>query len=338
MAIGLKTLIWNNNLRSIGLLVAYPFILLGMLWAVGAASGVLMQGKGFHSTDPVAIGNHFIFAYWPVVITLVTIWFTIAWFGQTNMIRMISQANPVTRLEEPQLYNILENLCISRGIPMPALEMIESNARNAFASGVNTKTYSITVTRGLVQALQPDEIEAVLGHELTHILNRDVRLLMVTVIFTGMIGFAAQILWSNLRYALWMPRSSNDERRGSPFLFYLAIMAILLIGYMASLLARFALSRRREYLADAGSIELTHNPEAMMRALMRISGQDRIEHVTDDVSLMCIENSKAFLGIFATHPPIEDRIQTISEATRTPIPALDAPARETPPESRNPWL
>jgi heat shock protein HtpX len=337
-AIGLKSLIWNNNLRSLGLLAAYPFVMLAVLWAVGYVMGAT-QGNAVRVPDPVVTANAFLFNYWPMMVTAVAIWFTIAWFFQTSMIRMVSHSHPVTRMEAPQLYNILENLCISRGIKMPALEVIEDPALNAFASGINDQSYSITVTRGLLNALQPEEIEAVLGHELTHIINRDVRLLMVTVIFTGMFGFLAQILWSNFRYSMWLPRSDDNNRRGGAVFFYLAILAIVFCGYLASMLARFAISRSREYMADAGSVELTHNPEAMMRALQRISGQDRIDHVTDDVAMMCIENSKAFLGLFATHPSIEDRIATISAVTGTPVPGSRViPAAESSPESRNPWL
>ncbi len=321
-AIGLKTHIWNNNLRSLAMLAAYPLVLLAMLWAIGA-----VVGGGAGAADPVAYGNHIVFEYWPVVTAIVAIWFTIAWFFQTRMIRMVAHSRPLTRSEEPELYNMLENLCIARGMAMPRLEIIESHARNAFASGVNDKTYSITVTRGLLSALQPDEVEAVLGHELTHIMNRDVRLLMVCVIFTGMIGFAAQLLWSNLRYGAFFPRGrGNDNRRGNGFLLYFAILAILVAGYLASLLARFGLSRSREFMADAGSIELTRNPDAMMRALLRISGRDRIPQATDDIALMCIENSMPFMGLFATHPPIEKRVAAISEMTGTPVPNLPAHA------------
>lgn len=338
MAIGLKSLIWNNNLRSLGLLAAYPFVMLAVLWAVGYVMGAT-EGNMGRMPDPVGTANAFLYHYWPMMVTAVAIWFIIAWFFQTSMIRAVSHSRPVTRIEEPQLYNTLENLCISRGMKMPALEVIEDSALNAFASGINDQTYSITVTRGLLNALQPDEMEAVLGHELTHIINRDVRLMMVTVIFTGMFGFLAQILWSNFRYSMWLPRGDGDNRRGGAILFYLAILAIVFCGYLASMFARFAISRSREYMADAGSIELTHNPEAMMRALQRISGQDRIDHVTDDVAMMCIENSKAFLGLFATHPAIEDRIATISAVTGTPVPGLPAPYDVgSSPESRNPWL
>lgn len=350
-AIGLKSHIWNNNLRSMALLAAYPLVLLAMLWGIAYATGAT-QMNTVGTGDPVAIANRYLYDYWPIILSIVAIWFTLAWFFQTSMIRLVSHAQPVTRMQEPQLYNLLENLCISRGIKVPALEVIEDPALNAFASGINDKTYSITVTRGLLNRLQPDELEAVLGHELTHIINRDVRLLMVTVIFTGMFGFLSQIIWSNFRYSLWLPHSNDNRRRGSVVLFYIAILVIVFCGYVASMLARFAISRNREYMADAGSIELTHNPEAMMRALQRISGQDRIDHVTDDVAMMCIENSRAFLGLFATHPPIEDRIRAISAITGTLVPVMgtaplprhglnaggDTDNPWTPQESRNPWV
>ena len=98
------------------------------------------------------------------------------------------------------------------------------------------------------------------------------------------------------------------------------ILLILCAGYVASLVMRFALSRRREYMADAGAVEMTKNPEAMMSALMRIAGRDRIPQATDDIAMMCIENHKSFLGVFATHPPIEKRIRAISEVTGTSVP------------------
>jgi heat shock protein HtpX len=331
-AIGLKTHIWNNNLRSVILLAAYPFILMAIVWAIAAASG----GLGMQGTDPAAYANRVVYHYWPAIATVVAIWFTIAWFFNTAMVRMVSHARPVTRAEEPALYNMLENLCIARGLTMPRMEVIESPALNAFASGVTDGTYSITVTRGLIETLQPDEMEAVLGHELTHIINRDVRLMMVCIVFTGMVGFAAQMMWSGMRHALWVPRSGGRKDGGSLIILYFATLAILMVGYLASMLARFALSRSREYMADAGSVELTKNPEAMMRALLRISGHDRIPQATDDIALMCIENSKPFLGLFTTHPPIAARLEAISRITGTPVPALQPPGRAGA-NDRNPW-
>ena len=354
--VGLSTSVWNNNLRSLLLLCFYPVLLTGMVWAlcylIGASLMPQAPGTDFDFMRPVAYASHSALSYMPMVVTAVVIWFIVAWFFNTRMVRALSHSHPVSRAEEPALYNMLENLCITEGMAMPKLEIIESHARNAFASGVDEKSYSITVTRGLLTALKPDEVEAVLGHELTHIINRDVRLLIVSIIFTGLLGFAAQMAWSSFRYNMWAGSGRNYSRSRQQggannipiMLFILGVMAILWIGYAATLFTRFALSRRREFMADAGSVQLTKNPDAMMRALLRISQRDRIPEATGDIALMCIENSAPFLGLFATHPPLDARIRAISEATGTPIPEPDGQHRagdddrfSAAPEG-NPWV
>ncbi len=358
-SVGLNTHIWNNNLRSLLLLTIYPVLMVGMMWGICYLIGAsIMPQPGLYGADtsfdfqrPASFANNMAIEYAPLVAMVVAIWFLIAWFFNTRMVRSLSHSHPVTRKDEPALYNMLENLCISAGMTMPKLEIIETHARNAFASGVDQRSYTITVTRGLLNALKPDEVEAVLGHELTHIRNRDVRLLIVSVIFTGMLGFAAQMAWSSFRYNMWAgssrtyARSRGQNNNNLPImLFILGVMGILWAGYVATLFTRFALSRRREFMADAGAIQLTKSPEAMMRALMRIAQRDAIPDVTGDIAMMCIENSQPFLGLFATHPPIEVRIRAISETTGTPVPALpethrapDAERFATPPEN-NPWL
>lgn len=345
-AIGLKSQIWDNNLRSVALLAFYPLLLIGMLWVAAALFAGMMQAGDMPALDPVLFAGGVVAAYWPLLVTLVAIWFTVSWFFHGHMIRAASHAHPITRAQEPELYNMLENLCIARGMKMPRLEIIETHARNAFASGISDATYTVTLTRGLLQSLQPDEVEAVIAHELAHIINRDVRLLMVCVIFTGMIGFAAQMMWSNMRMAMFLPRSGGNNRNaGGVIVLYLIVLAVLVMGYLASMVARFALSRAREYMADAGAVEMTKNPEAMMRALLRISGRDRIPEAGADVALMCIENSAPFLGLFATHPPIDVRVRAISQITNTPVPDLTAhqPAPyaerfQRPDAKVNPWL
>ncbi len=333
---GLQSHIWNNNLKSILLLVSYPLILMALLWGCAYVVGV----NGIGGVAPDQFATNILYEFWPAILSVVVIWFTVAWFFHSTMINKLSHAKPVTRAKEPELYNLLENLCISVGMKLPRLNIIETHARNAFASGINEKSYAVTVTRGLMNSLTRDELEAVLAHELTHILNRDVRLLIVTVIFTGMIGFAAQLAWSQLRYG-FIFRGSN--RKGGGVMIMLGIAAVLWVGYMATLFMRFALSRRREYMADAGAVEMTKNPEAMMAALMRISGRERIPETSDDIMMMCVENAKPFMGLFATHPPIEKRIHAISQVTNTPVPSLSMPPaskeqrfqREKP---KNPWL
>lgn len=353
-AAGLQTHIWNNNLRSLLLLASYPFLIAGIVFVIAFLFGWVMgsHGSGIYSGAAdgdmavragIAYGKNFILEWWPTIFTGVALWFLVAYFMQTRMVRALSHAHPVTREQEPELYNLLENLCISRGLKMPRLEVIETHARNAFASGVDERSYAITVTRGLLQSMQRDEVEAVLAHELTHIMNRDVRLLIISVIFTGMIGFFAQMAWSSIRYSMFARRGRRDD--GRLILVLMVVAAVLWLGYVATMFTRFALSRRREYMADAGAVELTKNPEAMMRALMRLAGKDKIPEATDDIALMCIENSRKFFGLFQTHPPLAERIEAISAATGTPIPSLH-PGRRAgdearfakPDEQKFPWL
>jgi heat shock protein HtpX len=357
-AAGLRTYIWNNNLRSLLLLVFYPALLCGMVWLVAAAVGAFGIYRGDADSAlrfGAAFGSNIVAAWWPTILAVVAIWFLIAWQFNTRMVRMLAHSRPVMRAEQPELYNLLENLCISRGMKMPRLEIVDTPALNAFASGVDQRSFTITVTSGLLAALNKDELEAVLAHELTHIINRDVRLMIVSIIFVGMVGFAAQLFWNMVRAGLYMPRRRDRDGRGSgaALLLVVAVGAILWLGYIATIFTRFALSRRREYMADAGAVELTKNPAGMMGALQRIAGHDRIPQATGDVALMCTQNSARFLGLFATHPPIEKRIAVISELTHTPVPPVadetntagapqltDAAGRETLPHNpwrRNPW-
>lgn len=357
---GLQTHIWNNNAKSMALLAFYPILMMGIFWLCAFVfSGTVVssgakrlytpyydeQGQLLHSVEQMTnidAANALLFNCWPVVLAAIVIWFTIAYFFHTKMVRKLSHSHPVTRKEEPELYNLLENLSITAGVPMPQLEIIETHARNAFASGIDQKSFTVTVTRGLMNSLTKDELEGVLAHELTHILNRDVRLLIITVIFTGMIGFAAQMVWSNLRYGFIF--SGNRRGNGGAVLMMMGLACTLWLGYILTLFTRFAISRNREYMADGGAVQLTKNPEAMMGALMRIAGRDRIPETTDDIAMMCIENAKPFMGLFATHPPIEKRIRALSETTGVPVPKISLPP--APPKDRfaddktkqNPWL
>lgn len=319
-ATGLQTHIWNNNAKSIALLAFYPILVIAIIWLCAAVFG--MQLYPANRWDGASnFANNIIFQYWPLILLGVSSWFGVAYLFHTKMIRSMANSHPVTRKEEPALYNLVENLCIAQGMTMPRLEIIESHARNAFASGINKKTFCVTVTRGLMQSLSKDEVEAVLAHELTHIQNRDVRLLIITIIFTGMVGFAAQVMWRNMRYGLYFPRGSS-KKSGNGMLLLFLLLAVLWIGYFATLFTRFAISRRREYMADAGATQMTKNPDAMMRALMRISGKDQIPKIPADITMLCIENHKPFMGLFATHPPIEARIKALSQQSNTPIPDL----------------
>jgi heat shock protein HtpX len=219
----------------------------------------------------------------------------------------------VTRQEAPRLYNLLENLCISRGITMPKLKVIEDDNLNAFATGMNDKQYSITVTSGLINSLNDAEIESVLGHELTHIRNGDVRMLVIAVIIAGVIGFFAELVFRLMFQGGfgWRGGRSSSDRKGGGVVILIAI-ALIAVAWILSVVIRFALSRKREYLADAGSVELTKNPDAMIAALRKIEGRGELPAATSAVMEMCIDNPRVgFSNVFDTHPPIDARVAAL---------------------------
>jgi heat shock protein HtpX len=341
-ALGLSTYRWNNNLKSILLVAAFPLLLLLLLGALVYifAWGVLTDydgvvragGFGYGDTPPPGYGPlaytfDTVYTYWPFVVGGAVVWLLIAYAFNDVMIHAATGARAVTPGEAPRLYKVIEPLCISRGLAVPALYIIDTDAMNAYASGIDKRTYSITVTRALLDRLDDRELEAVLAHELTHILDRDVRLLLVTVVFVGAISFIAQLLWRSLRLV------SFRRQRGNAGLVVLAAAVVAGIGYVLALILRFALSRRREYLADAGSVELTKSPEALISALRKISENADVPHVPSEVRQMFIENPLAesrFFNLFATHPPIADRIRVLERLEGgTPLPEK--------PHSAGPW-
>src|SRR5262249_48917272 len=173
---------------------------------------------------------------------------------------------------------------------------------------MNEKQYSITVTSGLINSLNDAEIESVLGHELTHIRNGDVRMLVIAVIIAGVIGFFAELVFRLMFQGgfRWRGRSSGD-RKGAGVVILMP-SALIVVAWILSVVTRFALSRKREYLADAGSVELTKNPDAMISALRKIEGRGELPAATSAVMEMCIDNPRVgFSNVFDTHPPIDAR-------------------------------
>jgi heat shock protein HtpX len=324
-AVGLQTHIWNNNAKSVALLMGYPLLLLLMLWMFFAGLTLFGQPQGNDGMAlAAAAGWQGVTQYWYHVLGFAAVWFVIAWLFHQNMVNMSTGARKLTRAENPRIYNLLENLCISRGITMPKLYMIDTPVLNAYASGLSEKSYAITVTAGIVEALNDAELEAVLAHELTHVMNRDVRLLIIGVIFAGMISFFAEMLFRSMVYG--SHRSYSRDRRSSGHIIIVA-MVVLAVGYIFSLVIRMAISRKREYLADAGAVELTKNPNAMVSALQKISGKAKMEDVPAEVQQMFIENPPSAFGMFDTHPSIEARIWALQQYAGA---AADIPQRKSP--------
>jgi heat shock protein HtpX len=274
------------------------------------------------------------------------LWIVIAYYFHQNMIDAVTGGREIQRSDDPRLYTILENLCISRGIQTPKLKIIESDALNAFATGMNAKQYSITVTTGLLDRLNDAEIESVLGHELTHIRNGDVRMMVVAVIIVGVISFFAELtfrLWfyNGLRFR--GSRSGERGGGGGAVVAILVAVGLLVVAYGLSFLIRLALSRSREFLADAGSVELTKNPDAMISALRKIEGRGELPGATSAVMEMCIDNPREGFGeLFDTHPSVESRITAIMKFAggHDPGPLALPPAAEADDDessAESPW-
>ncbi len=312
-AVGLRTHIWNNNLKSILLLVGFPFLLLALLYA-GTLLWLAYEGSGAGQLDrDAALAGEYTVQLAPFAFIAALIWFGIAWLFYQRMIDAAVGAKEVTRESEPRLWNLLENLCIARGLTMPSLRIIETAAMNAYASGLSPKRSAVTVTRGLMDGLDDDELEAVLAHELTHILNRDVRLLVIAVIFAGVISFVGEILARGLfRGSMVRAGGARRGRSGNAGVLIIVAIGIIALAWVLAILIRFAMSRTREYMADAGAVELTRNPDGMIGALQKISGRTELEDAPAEIKQMFLHDTgSAFAGLIATHPSIDKRINAL---------------------------
>jgi len=306
--IGLQAQINRNNFRSSLLLIAFPALLLSLVW--------LFFFIISDAEDPGSLiwANDSFLEMIPFVLGVVVIWFCIAWFSHTSMIRKATGSRPLERKENKRVYNLVENLCMSRGMKNPKVNIINDDSLNAFASGINDKTYTVTLSRGIINKLNDEELEAVIAHELTHIQNRDVRLLIISIIFVGIFAFVSEMAFRSLRYS-----GRSRGKKGNQLMLLIGLLAFA--GYLLSMLFRFALSRKREFLADAGAVEMTKRPNALASALRKISADPWIEAVKrQDVAQMFIDHptkkkkkSMGISGLFATHPPIEERIAVLEQ-------------------------
>ena len=330
------TQIRRNNMLTIMLLLMFPVIILGMIWVFLAlvnyfGNGVYDQyGNIVRHLDTATVNYYFVNAI-PWVIIGVGVWFAIAYFSNTAMVRAATGARPVTRKENPRIYNIVENLCIACNMDMPKINIVDDPQLNAFASGIDKKSYTVTLTTGIINYLNDDELAGVIGHELTHIRNHDTRLLITSIIFVGIVSTIMSIVVQMMYNAFWFGgmshRSSDNEEdnRGNG----LSMIAVFIIAalccavaYLFTLLTRFAISRKREYMADAGGAELCGNPLALASALRKISGDPGLENVKrDDIAQLFIIHpqhfspglTSFFSSLFSTHPDTRKRIEILEQ-------------------------
>lgn len=317
--IGIQTQKSRNNARSLLLLCLFPCLVVGLVFLFCYLL-VQLTAQHHEQIDLWQTTLDMFVEIAPWVIGGVVVWFVIAYFTNTGIINSATGSKPLARKENKRVYNLVENLCMAQGMKMPKVNIIYDNSLNAFASGINERTYTVTLSSGIINKLNDEELEAVIAHELSHIRNNDVRLLIISIVFVGIFSMIANVALRTVYYSS-RTRSRNNKGNGAVVIILVALV-VAAIGYLFSTLMRFAISRKREYLADAGAAEMTKNPLALASALRKISADPDIEAVTrEDVAQLFIEHpgdhAKSALsglsGLFATHPPIQDRIKVLEQ-------------------------
>ena len=288
-----------NRLKTFFLMILFFLVVAGASMAVGVLAGL-----------PPGLA--------PVVIVPTLVFAAFAYFGSDRVALAISGARgPITEADNQELYRTVENLCIGAGLPMPKVYVIEDQSMNAFATGRDPEHGTVAVTRGLLDKLDRRELEGVLAHELSHIGNRDTLLMTTVVILVGVLALLADIALRLTWFGAGTRRSYRGRNsKGAGILMIVALVAIILAPIAARLIS-FAISRQREYLADASGALLTRYPEGLASALEKISGDtDPLDSATKATEHLYFVNplsahKSALNGMFSTHPPVEERIRLL---------------------------
>ncbi len=320
--VGLHTQQARNNFKSGLLLCLFPCLVVLLIFLFSVLLVLFTENPDAEESTPLVdralvLVRHLA----PYLLGGVALWFLIAYFANTAIIRSATGARSLERKDNKRVYNLVENLCMSQGMPMPKIDVIEDDSLNAYAGGINKKTYTVTLSRGIINKLNDEELEAVIAHELSHIRNRDVRLLIVSIVFVGIFAMLTEIAVRSLRFTA-VGRKSKDNK--GAIIVVLVALVVAVVGYFFATLMRFAISRSREYMADAGAAAMTRRPQALASALRKISQDPAIEAVTrDDVAQLFIEHPRhrktdkqlfsGLSGLFATHPPIKKRIAILEQ-------------------------
>ena len=318
--VGIQTQQRRNNLKSFVLLLLFPCLVILLTWLFCWLLSIFGYSESVGG-EQLRMSYSLFINMLPYITGGILVWFLIAYFANTFIIKNATGAQPMERKDNKRVYNLLENLCISQGMKMPKLNIIYDDSLNAYASGINDGTYTVTLSKGIIEKLNDEELEAVIAHELSHIRNRDVRLLIVSIVFVGIFAMLAEMAIRSLRFAS-VGRNRDGKSGGGVIVIVLIAIIVAAIGYFFAALMRFAISRKREYMADAGSAEMTKNPQALANALKKISRDPCIEAVTrDDVAQLFIDHpgvkkkspASGFSSLFATHPPVEKRIEVLEQ-------------------------
>lgn len=261
-----------------------------------------------------------------IAATLAAVLTTVSYFSGSSALLGMSKARQITKADDPQLFNVVEELCLAGGLPLPKIHLINDSAMNAFATGRNPMHAAVAITTGLRKKLSRDELQGVMAHELSHVRHYDILYTMLMAVMVGVLVMLCDVFLRSMWFGAGSRRSSrrSDDREGSnPLQIVLVIVAVIL-AIIAPILARIiqmSLSRQREYLADAGSVELTRNPDGLASALAKLNGDNEVLEVANRATapMYIVYPIKKFearaKSIFSTHPPIKERIARLTSLT-----------------------
>lgn len=279
-----------NSIKTVMLLAVLSALLISIsYWVIGGTMGAIV-GVGLAAITNLG-----------------------SWFYSDRIALNAYKAKPINQEQAPEIYQMVQKLCDRASLPMPGIYIIPTQSPNAFATGRNPKNAAIAVTEGIVRLLPPDELEGVIAHELSHIKHRDTLIQAVAATIGGAISALAQFA----TYALWF-RGGRGNQRGNP----IGILLTVILAPIAATVIQLAISRTREFLADAGAAELTGNPQALANALQRLDSSARQLPMGGNPAFEPLLIMQGFSGqmmsrLFSTHPPTEARIEALMKLQKT---------------------
>lgn len=291
----------DNKRKTIWLVIVFSLLVMAIGWAIGYIFG----------NDP----------YVGLIVTgiILAFYLPVTYLSATSQVLSMAGAKEIKREDNPQLFNIIEELTIPANIPMPKVYIVNDPSPNAFATGINPKKGAVAFTTGLLEKLNREELEGVVAHELAHIRNYDIRLMTICIALVGVIAIIANYGSRMMFYGGGRRNRGNNNRKGHPILMIVAILLVILAP-IVSQFVRMAVSRNREYLADATAVEFTRNPQGLINALQKISSDPRdVQNAQEATAALYIsqpfknKRKKKRGSLLATHPPIESRIERLQK-------------------------
>jgi heat shock protein HtpX len=318
MTLTFGELIARNNRNTALLVVGMGALTVAVVMALAALAmsygGGRVSPQGLVASLIVSVG----------IVTVGAAW---SYYAGAGAILSISGAREIQRAGDPQLFNVVEELAIAGGVPVPRIHLIDSDALNAFATGRDPAHAAVAVTTGLRARLTRDELQGVLAHELAHVRHYDIRLTMMVATMVGLIVMASDLAWRSLYYGRGGSRRSSGDDKGGGAAMLILVVVVVLLAILAPLMAKImqlAVSRQREYLADAGAVELSRNPRGLIDALKKLGGDDhQLPQASRATAHLYIVNpfhaAKGELNLdsmFSTHPPLSERIARLEALMR----------------------